>query len=116
MKFEQLVERFLRLEKWFKTYQGIVHYLNNKIKEIFSIHQDIVKRYSSIQKDLDEIKLRQQQEKSFRDSTRHKFQEFETQFKLLDESFKETEKNQDNFIKAINNNKKLKKLFDQEGS
>lgn len=116
MKFEQLVERFLRLERWFKKYQDIVHRLAQKIASTIGIHQDIVKRYSQIQKDLDEIKARQNQEKSFRDSTRHDLGDINKQLETFNESLSEIEEFRDNLESIINNNKKLKKLFNQEES
>ena len=114
MKFEQLVARFLRLERWFQKYQQIVHYLRNHLETTVNVHMDIVKRYSEINDKLDEINARLKQEKSFRDTAREQFKQVAGQIDALDESVNVLEDFHRSFNKSEQDSKILKKLIKQE--
>jgi len=97
MKFEQAVERILRLES-----------------NLESLKKDIVNRYSGLLDKYDKIDVRQKQEAQFRNETRKRLSEIENQINLALEDIDDFEKLSNALAKAIEGNKKLKKLFSLE--
>jgi len=94
MKFEQAVERILRLEK-----------------DLESLQKDIVNRYSELLDKYDKIDVRHKQEAQFRGETRKRLSEIEAQINFAEDSIDDFEKFRDALVKAIKESKKLKKLL-----